>query len=222
MNEALKIYKKGYFWYQPKDGVGGDFYWSARTKTHQWLVIGDCTGHSMEGALASVSVLSILQQVFRADMNPHHLIKEVHQGLKNIQKQDLLEGYGIGCEMIVIRTDLKDKSVKYSGTGLPLYTIEGDKITPHKTKKSSLDPDRVVKFVRSRALKLETGAGVFTHCDGLIDQIGSNGKRLRTVTLLDSIRKEGAVNERSIQQHFDRWRGNEVQTDDVVCLYFQP
>lgn len=217
MKETLSIFKKSYFWYQPKDEIGGDFYWATRTKAYQWLVIGDCTGHAVEGALASVSVLSILQQVFKPDLEPHLFIKLIHEGLRNIQQQDLLQGYGIGCEMMVIRLDLKDQTMKYSGTGLPLCHIS-DKVRIFKTKKSSLDPDRVVKYVRSRSLKLEKGEGIFTYSDGLIDQIRENGKRIKTAALLRNIQENG-INTASMEKYFTSWRGAEPQTDDVVCLY---
>lgn len=215
----LSVFSDQYFWYQPKEQVGGDFYWSQKVKNHLWLVVGDCTGHSVEGALASVSVLSLLQQVFEPDTEPHLLIKKIHEGLRNIQHQDLLNGYGIGCEMIVLRVDLKTRTLKYSGTGLPLYLIK-DKMKVFKTKKSALDPDRVVKFVRSRSLQLESGDGIFTHCDGLIDQLSENGKRIRSARLRHTIAEEG-ISERSVKGLFDSWKGNEEQTDDVVCVYFK-
>jgi hypothetical protein len=221
MKAATSIFNDSYFYFNPKDDVGGDFYWANRTKTHQWFVIGDCTGHSVEGALASVSVLSIMKQVFDSSINPHMLIKEVHDGLKNIQRQDLLGGYGIGCEMIVIKIDLKDHTIKYSGTGLPLYVI-GEDIKINKTKRSSIAPDLVIKFLRTRTLKLKEGEGIFTHSDGIVDQYGTNNRRLMKSGLLKNINDHKGVNEQSIQQAFEKWRGKEEQTDDVVFFYLKP
>jgi hypothetical protein len=221
MKAATSIFNDSYFYFSPKDEVGGDFYWANRTKTHQWFVIGDCTGHSVEGALASVSVLSIMKQVFNSNMNPHMLIKEVHNGLKNIQRQDILGGYGIGCEMIVLKIDIKNHTVKYSGTGIPLYVM-GEGIKVNKTKRSSIAPDRTIKFLRTRTLKLSEGEGIFTHSDGLTDQFGVNGKRLMKSGLIKSINEHNGVNHESIQQTFEKWRGKEEQTDDVVFFYLKP
>lgn len=222
MNSVLSIFSKKYFWAQPKDAVGGDFYWAKRTKSHQWLVIGDCTGHSLEGALASVSIMSILNQVFDPAMNPHHLIKAVHRGLTDMQHQDLAEGYGIGSEMMVLRYDLKTKELKYSGTGISLYLIN-DQVKIFKTKKSAFDPDRVIRYLRSRSLQLTERDSIFVHSDGLTDQLNSRGKRLKYRTIVDQIAQNGyLVNKQVIQQFFDNWRGAEPQTDDVVCLYLKP
>jgi|GEM_PF-3525327 len=219
MTPVLAGFSQKHLQYQPKDIVGGDFYWARKTKNHLWMVIGDSTGHSVEGALGSVSIMSILNQVFAPEMNPHHLIKALHDGLNNIQSQDLVDGYGIGCEMMVMKYEPKTKTLKYSSNGLLMYLID-DRVQVYKTKKSSFDQERVIKFIRSRTLHLNNHTAIFTHSDGLIDQIGENGKKLKRAPVVRAL-KEGKTGA-EIETLFEQWKGSQIQTDDVVSLYLKP
>lgn len=128
--------------FRPMDSVGGDFYWTATEQDVTWIVVGDCTGHSMEGALASVSIMSILNQVYESAISPHMLIKNMHKSLGDIQHQRPTEGYGIGCEMMALRFDHANDTLTYSATGLPLHYInENGTYKYFKTKSASLDEE---------------------------------------------------------------------------------
>ncbi len=218
LTPLLKDFKDTYFWYSPKDTIGGDFYWGKETAKHKWFVIGDCTGHGVEGALATVSVLSILNQVFDDKLKPHWLIKNIHYSLNDIQKQKLEDGYGIGNEMMVIRYNKADGSIDYAGTGLPLYVI-GKNFKYYKTKSAHYEPERVVKFIRSRHLKLESGQGIFTHSDGIIDQFDESSAKYKRKRLLQTL-KTGEINAETIEANVRAWQGKMDQTDDIVALYF--
>ncbi len=219
LDKQIPSFKTRQLHYKPKDIVGGDFYWAKKTKTHEWIVVGDCTGHSVEGALGSVSVMSILNEVFYSNMNPHHLIKALHESLNNMQSQDLVDGYGIGVELMVMKYEPKTKTLKYSSNGLTLYLID-DRVRHFKTKKSSFDPDRVIKYIRSRTIHLDENRAVFTHSDGIPDQLNSEGKKLKTAKLRRTLGEGGDGN--SIRQLFDDWKNEEIQTDDVVSIYLKP
>lgn len=218
LNHHLSQFPVKHLFYKPKDIVGGDFYWARKTKTHQWLVIGDCTGHSVEGALGSVSVMSILNQVFQPDMDPHNLIKELHNGLNNMQSQDIVDGYGIGCELMVIKYEPQSQKIKYSSNGLQMYVVT-DRVKVFKTKKSSFDPVRVLKFIRSRTINLDKNTAIFTHSDGLPDQLSENGKKLKNSAIKELLVQKGGGPE--MEHLFESWKGNEIQTDDVVSLYLK-
>lgn len=218
MKKATAAFSEHHLIYESKDIVGGDFFWARTTKNHQWIVLGDCTGHSVEGALGSVSVMSILNQVFESEMDPHNLIKALHQGLNNIQTQNLVDGYGIGCEIMVMKYEPKTQTLKYSSNGLLMYHIT-DSIRVYKTKKSSFDPERVLKFIRSRTLRLNTNSAIFTHSDGLPDQLNEKGKKLKRRPILQSLRDNPGA---GIKALFEDWKGNEPQTDDVVSLFLKP
>ena len=84
----------------PKNGesrVGGDFYYLRRFPEDErqplervCLVVGDCTGHGVGGALLSTMAGMILQGFFRGSRNWHttenpalHIVRHLHQELKS-------------------------------------------------------------------------------------------------------------------------------------------
>jgi hypothetical protein len=217
----LRPFKDYHFFYRPKDIVGGDFYWTKESKDHTWIVIGDCTGHSVEGALSSVSVMSILNQVYHDDLEPHWLIKNLHRSLNDMQEHNEATGYGIGLEMIAMKFDFKKGEIHYSGTGLPLYHMSGGSFTQNKTRKSALDPDRIVKFLRSRKRTFKKGDGFFTFSDGLPDQLNEEGKKVKISKINRLLRENNKVDSGLTEQLVDNHRGEEPQTDDIVALYLE-
>ncbi|MEM0942210.1 MAG: SpoIIE family protein phosphatase [Bacteroidota bacterium] len=216
---GLKQFKSYSLWYRPKDDVGGDFYWIKKDRDATWIVIGDCTGHSFEGAMASVSVISILNQVYDSKFAPHKLIMEMHKSLDNIQNQNLILGYGIGCEMMVMKFDHINKQLHYSGTGLHLYKMSNNNVRVEKTKKVMLDPNRMLRYLRSRKLSFKEGDAFFTHSDGLIDQFNPLGKRIQSKGLLRYLKLDYTGQKKALELFFDNYRKEEPQTDDIVSLF---
>lgn len=213
-------FEKADLWYKPTHELGGDFYWGNISKNYAWVVVGDCTGHGTEGALATVSVLSILEQIFDDELKPHHIIKRLHNSLENIQKQKLDEGYGIGNEMMVIKYDLKTNELLYSATGISLYH-KSEKIVRYKTKKALYDPDRVIKFIRSRKLKVEKGDEILVHSDGIPDQLNFNQKTLKTTQVLKSLEDANSLSLDVLKSLVADWSVNEPQTDDIVGFHLK-
>jgi hypothetical protein len=219
LNHTLKQFAKFELIYRPRDVIGGDFYWTRADKDVTWIVVGDCTGHSLEGALASVSVMSILNQIYQRDMKPHWMIKGLHQSLANMQNQSLTEGYGIGCELLVMRFDHKASELAYSGTGMPIYHLNKEgKLKVTHTKSANLDPTRVVKYIRTRKLLMAKNDTVLVHSDGIKDQLSPKGKRFTNRNLLKALFTGNMLNLTSLDDALKIHQGNEHQTDDIVAL----
>lgn len=204
--------------FRPKDVVGGDFYWMRHSKNFTWIVIGDCTGHSVEGALASVSMMSILNQVYKEDGAPHWLIKDLHNSLNNMQEQNLELGYGIGCEMIALKFNNQTLELEYSATGLSLYNFNDKSFKQYKTKTAAFDTDRIIKYIRTRNLKLSEGDGIFTHSDGLVDQLNEKSKKIKTRNLMSLLKSNRSITKEELLKFVDLHRGQEEQTDDIISL----
>ena len=52
--------------WQPKDVVGGDFYWHKTIGDREFIVIMDCTGHGVPGAFMTLVATSVLEQITAA------------------------------------------------------------------------------------------------------------------------------------------------------------
>jgi len=58
--EMLEAFKDSFVLWQPRDIVGGDFYWLRTMKNKVILAVADCTGHGVPGALMTMAVAPIL------------------------------------------------------------------------------------------------------------------------------------------------------------------
>ncbi|MDE0471980.1 MAG: SpoIIE family protein phosphatase [Ekhidna sp.] len=221
LNKTLSKFKSHEFFYQPQDVVGGDWYWTKNEAEETWIVIGDCTGHSVEGALASVSIVSILNQVYNKDLSPHMLIKHLHKSLEDIQKQQIEKGYGIGCELIAMKFNHKMNELIYSGTGLPLYYLSGGKLQFNQTRKAILNTQKVLRYLRSRKIRIQQGDAVLTHSDGLVDQFGTNGRKFKKKTLINTLTGQDSPTLSGVIKALKNHRGDELQTDDIVSLFLK-
>ena len=59
LNEIFKKIKVSYL---AKDIVSGDFYWAKQVGDWKFLVVGDCTGHGVPGAMVSTVGINSLNQ----------------------------------------------------------------------------------------------------------------------------------------------------------------
>ncbi|MBI2966786.1 MAG: tetratricopeptide repeat protein [Bacteroidetes bacterium] len=52
-----------FIFHRPKDIVSGDFYWAAEKNGYFIMVVGDCTGHGVPGAMMSMLGINILDEI---------------------------------------------------------------------------------------------------------------------------------------------------------------
>lgn len=84
--------------WQPRDVVGGDFYFFARYDDGWFAAIADCTGHGVPGAFMTLISSSILTQALQTlgPRDPAALLAEVSRGVKTMLGQ--MEGQGGSTE----------------------------------------------------------------------------------------------------------------------------
>jgi serine phosphatase RsbU (regulator of sigma subunit) len=69
------IFPESFIMVYPRDIVSGDFFWVHERKTRKYIVVADCTGHGVPGALMSIIGHNLL--------NPDHHRGEVRQSLRH-------------------------------------------------------------------------------------------------------------------------------------------
>lgn len=84
--------------WQPRDVVGGDFYYFAKYGDGWFAAIADCTGHGVPGAFMTLISSSILTQALQTQgpRDPAALLAEVSRGVKSMLGQ--MEGQGGAAE----------------------------------------------------------------------------------------------------------------------------
>ena len=240
----LSICKDNYFlFYQPKDVVSGDFYWSATTITsHTKRPLGifaviDCTGHGVPGAFMSMLTNTLLNQTVKdPEINSpaevlNFLNRELPENLKS-------KGCEIrdGMDISLCTIDLESKELSFAGANNSGLIIRKNQSTENgiiqnpifielKADKQAISAciDKEKKNFSNQKVFMQKGDILYLFTDGYADQFGgSNNKKFmrnNLKKLLLSIYQLPLKKQQDIlKQRFEEWKGVHEQIDDVLVM----
>jgi len=161
--------------WKPLNEVSGDFYWATQVATKIFLVVADCTGHGVPGALLSMYGISMLNDIVRKNNQQSaatilNILKALF--IKSFVKSDA-EFYD-GIDMALVIFDRVDMSVNYSGARRPLWHVRDGNLTEYRPDKLSigLNPMRNSALFTDKFFRIRTGDMLYVFSDGLADQFG--------------------------------------------------
>ena len=82
--------------WEPRDVVGGDFFWFHRVDGGYLIILGDCTGHGVPGAFMTLIVCGLLDQIVPEtgpDYDPARILGRLHRRLQKMLGQDCDDGH---------------------------------------------------------------------------------------------------------------------------------
>lgn len=234
MDEYLKKYLPNSFvYFKPRDIVSGDFYWFRWIDDRLYIAAIDCTGHGVPGAFMSLianykinKVVSEMKQREPAEIL-FHLHQEIISSL-NQERDPQNAQDGMDISLCVIDPQLK--SIRFSGANHSIYLGKKDELMEFKASPISIGGMVFEKQLGSHGnpfptteISYESGDCLFMYSDGMMDQIGAEGKKMnktRFKNLLEALMAE---------EHFDAvdnicdaaleaWRSNHPQTDDILII----
>ncbi|MEZ4722174.1 MAG: SpoIIE family protein phosphatase [Flavobacteriales bacterium] len=212
--------------YKPKDIVAGDFYWLHQAGDQVIFAVADCTGHGVPGAMVSVVCHNALNRAVRefGFTKPSQILDKtlelvVQQFAKN--EAEIKDGMDIAlCTWNRSTNDLQ-----YAGANNPLWIVRQDAedVEEYKATKQPIGKYANPVPYDNNELKLSPGDSLYVFSDGFPDQFGGiNGKKLKSKAFKELLL---AVNLRSmdeqrlaIDRHFEDWRGQHEQIDDVCVI----
>lgn len=224
-----RILPKHYLIWEPRDIVGGDFYWCQQSPHGRFIVVGDCTGHGVPGAFMTLITCGLLDQLIRSgEPSPAALLSALHQQLQSLLGQDVDHGAtddGLDAGICLLRDD-RDELV-FAGARFSLFSyddsgaseLRGDRagVGYRRYPTTTTFTDHIVAAPASTSFYLST--------DGIFDQIG--GKRRRGFgkkRFTRCFEHAGTTPLREQQQKlsdtFAQYQGEEHRRDDVTVLCF--
>ena len=244
--EDLSKHLEFFIYFQPKDIVSGDFYYTKFiTRANLFISAAvDCTGHGVPGAFMSLLGVTFLNEIINKTDITHtdqvlnnlrdNVIKALNQEGKEEQKKD-------GMDMALIAYDTETRTIEFSGANNPLYLFRSnDKPALESEKKFEEDEnitmyefkaDRMPIGLHDRSdvpfskteIKSEPGDIMYIFSDGFADQFGGpKGKKYtykRFKRFLLSIHtKSMEEQEKLLRQEMIDWRGEEEQIDDHIII----
>ncbi|MEO5569767.1 MAG: SpoIIE family protein phosphatase [Bacteroidia bacterium] len=221
-----KTLEQAFILYLPKDIVSGDFYGFAQKDNKVLIAAADCTGHGVAGAFMSMIGSSLLNQIINEKniTAPSLILDELDKGIIHALKQKETDSND-GMDISICAFDMQNKIVHYAGAHRPLWLIRNNQLQVYKPNKfpiGGLQIQHEEKF-KQHEIKLETNDCIYIFSDGYADQFGGEkGKKLMSKKfkeLLLSIHDLSMPEqEKRLHNHFETWKTNNEQVDDVLVI----
>lgn len=227
MNITLKDY---FIISKPRDIVGGDFYWMKTYKDHFLLLVGDCTGHGVPGALMTTAVTAMLNHIVDEinNDNPAIILQELDRLVKQSfrgESTDQNIEYGLDAGILYVS---KEKEILFSGAKISAIIADENGIREVKTRTKTINckKSNIEMSFKNYEIKYNPGAAIYMATDGVTDQVGGEknlpyGKK----KLMASIEKAKSfkMNEQVdiIMHSFQNYYGDEMLRDDITILGFR-
>jgi len=232
-----------FIFFNPKDIVSGDFYWTLRKQNHLYLAVSDCTGHGVPGALLTMLGTAFLNEItaHEGSLSPAEILNELRSKIIKELNQTGAEGENKdGMDMSLIRLNINTKEIEWAGANNPLWLIKNSldevnsslKLAISKNNKHlyEIKPDKqpISYFEHSKPftnhkIALEKDDLIYLFTDGYADQFGgAKGKKFKykpfkeLLTLLAD--KSISTQKEMLEQNFIEWKGELEQIDDVCVI----
>jgi len=237
VKKSLEVFFEDFFVLnKPKDIVSGDFYWMTKVGFKKVIVIADCTGHGVPGAMMSMLGNSLLRDIVdkRQITSPGKILSQLNTEIRKVLHQDNNENQD-GMDMSIITIDCKKRIVTFAGAKHKLlyiqdgqtYIISGDRCGiggDDKVQSECLTFSSYTLDISTTSIPI-----FYMFTDGFRDQFGGEENRKyslsRLVSLLIKIHQRPCKEQHQIlADSFKEWMvaGRELQTDDVLLLGFRP
>ena len=228
-----------FVFFQPKDIVSGDFYWcdqfeetNKKIQKQVVVVAADCTGHGVSGAFMTALGTTLLKEIISHSKvrEPDEVLYELNQRLISIITREGEEDIREGMEVAICMIDKANKKICFAGAKRPLIMIsESGELTVIKGSMSSIGvqhPKRMEAKFEKHIVSIENGTTYYMISDGFQDQFDSeNIKKYSKKKLLDFLqthyKQPFSEQERLLKEELENWKGDIVQTDDILVMGFK-
>lgn len=214
--------------WEPRDVVGGDFYWCKMWGEGLLVILCDCTGHGVPGAFMSLIATGALERAINEVQQGQvaELIQKMHQNVKITLGQHRKDGGsddGLELGALFVNPDLTE--LTFVGARFDLFWTEADQVHQEKGTKAGIGYRKIPMEQTYTALEIEIrpGRSFYMSSDGLLDQVGGDRRRSfgkqRFKALLGELQgKAMAAQKEAVLEGLQRYQGDETRRDDVSVI----
>lgn len=223
--EMRIAFKDHFVYFRPKDGLGGDFY-TLHHRNETILVVADCSGHSVEGALLAMLASGEVENIVKTRdiTEPKDIIRFLHKSAVSKWSRAQEESLGISLEVSVVNMSKDRRHLKFCGAMRPMLLLrDGDLIEYEKSMLSVGDRmyDQRVEDLRQHEIDLQPGDVFYLFTDGYETQPSHSEKPMGKKKFKEMIIEAAKLPIPEQRDFFDRelkkFRGASDQLDDI-CL----
>ena len=214
--------------WQPRDKVGGDFYWMREIDEQVLIAVVDCTGHGMPGALMTMTANAVLNRIVdtEATKNPADFLEKLNRYLKeSLHQEDSDLQRDDGLDIALCSINQAEKKLVFAGAMMPLYYTEDGDINRVKGDRKSIGYRYSRKDAKytNHEVEIKEDRVFYMTSDGYIDQNGAeNNKRFGRGRFMNLLAKNQEQNLQEQKEEFAaqlaQHQGDEEQRDDITVL----
>jgi serine phosphatase RsbU (regulator of sigma subunit)/Tfp pilus assembly protein PilF len=225
-----ELFPASFIYYKPKDIVAGDFYWMEKQDGHILFAVADCTGHGVPGAMVSV----VCNNALNASVREHKLIdpgeilnktREIVVEQFNKSQTTSISNIRDGMDIALGVLNIKTNTIYFSGAYNPLWILRSgaSDLEEIKATRQSIGKMDNPKLFTTSSTELNKGDQIYLFSDGFADQFGGDqGKKImrkRFKELLISSKTDSMEDQKTdLDTHFEQWKGDIEQIDDVCVM----
>ncbi|SDF58030.1 SpoIIE family protein phosphatase [Sporomusa acidovorans] len=227
--EIRAVFHDYFILWQPRDIVGGDFYWLRRIDADRsFIALADCTGHGVPGAFMTMAVNTILNHIIDQHYTePADILAELNRRIKetlhqNSSGQMTDDGLDIG----ICRID-NHKQLLFAGAKISLYINRQNQVTRIKADNKSIGYRRSSSELAftNHSWEIEAGDQFYLTTDGYLDQNGGEkdypfGRKRFVETIATQDEQVMSQQGKAFETVLADYMGNESQRDDITVVGF--
>ncbi len=223
-----RAFKESFYIYHPKQIIGGDFYWVTTINELSYVILGDCTGHGIPGALLSVLGFSLLNYIILGKniTGCKDIIAELDQRvIDSFHQTNEMRFNNDWIAASICCYNHQTQTLEFCGAMQNLYLVRDGNITELKGNKYPVAGWQIVNERDFTLYKIPVRENdiVYLTSDGIADQFGGPGNkkfnRRRLKELLLSVSKSNMVKQREMIIHvIEKWKGKQEQIDDISLI----
>lgn len=230
-----KYFPDSFIYNQPKDIVGGDFYWfhketkkcNSEEQEIIYFALADCTGHGIPGAFMSILCFNIIEMAM--DENPGAgtdvLLTAISKMIdKKLRQQSEDEKINDGVDIALCSFNKSNYKMDYSGIRNPIVIIRNHELLEYKPEKKALTHTDDNEILYSRqSIRMQKGDTLFLFSDGFADQFNTENKKKFSLKkfkelLLEIVDLPDTKQAETLHSIFKSWKGDTEQIDDVMVI----
>ena len=218
--------------WEPRDIVGGDFFWFQPIRDGHAVIVGDCTGHGVPGAFMTLVAWGMMDRMLQLapSESPSQVLVGLHRGVQSLLGQDQKTGDtddGLEAGICFINPDRK--RMTFAGARFSLWRSNENGVTEIKGDRKGVGYRRYPKETSYTDITLPYGSGdsFYMTTDGLIDQIGGpRGRSFGKSRFQQLLRKYQGhpmqIQAEAVRKELARYQGHQIRRDDLTILGFVP
>lgn len=224
-NKFNSYFDETFLIYNPKDIIGGDFYWAHEIDNNLLIVVGDCTGHGVPGALISVLAIEALNKIVATNPGLEELgelIKKLRADFNQYYESGSL--VSIGVDLSIIYIDKDKNEITLAGSGATITRLKDNSLSKFKFDSINIGGKLPVSYTcQTIKLPLNKNDVFYLYTDGILDMKGGEFSKKFTSKKLDELFLKVAnfslaEQKEYINQVIHDWNYNSERIDDITML----